>query len=117
MVAFKGEQPLYSLAQVKRLVRTGAFQLVTWKAVRDYGALGFSTKQFAAVVDGLMASHFCGVQPECQASVGLAMDCDSYSIEIDRELLVPRRGGSTHLYLKFAIAPSGRLVAFFSCHD
>ena len=117
MVANGGEKPLYSLATVKALVRTGAYQVVTRKAQNDYAALGFSSTQFEAVINALMGNHFLGVIPDCRASAKWSLDCDSYRIEIDRNSLVPRRQGGTYLYLKFGVTGSAQLVAFFSCHD
>lgn len=117
MVDKSGDKPQYSLATVKKLVRQGAYRLVTRNAREDFAELGFSTKQFVAVIEALMNSHFRGVHPDCHAGRNLVMDCDSYCIEIDRDLLAPRRGGGTDLYLKFAVADTGQLIAFFSCHD
>ena len=107
--------PRYDLIKVqKRVVGEGSIRLITEKCQKDVLALRWTTAEVVEVLHALEHKHYRD-SSWCETGVGMAVDCDAYTIDVDVRTVVPSSTG-VNIYIKYGFTMLGTSLLIISCH-
>jgi len=104
--------PRYFLELVK--ARTDDIWLVTPQCQADVLSVRWDTSDVADLIQSLEDRDFKSSE-WCGTGVGMSIDCDAYSVDIDVRTLV-RSSTGANVYVKFGFSLTSRPIVVVSCH-
>ena len=107
--------PRYHLERVQAWVNPEKIWLISQTCQSDVLALNWETADVDELLHTLQPHDYKDSE-WCGTGVGIAVDCDAYSLNFDTRGMV-RSATGLSLYVKFGFTASGQSILIVSCHS